>query len=421
MATGANSTAAAQFLRRMYTPDFIINTISKKESRLLSLIKHDEGGEGDSVNDLTIVGDNPSGSADFTEAKNRGENSMSDGRQWNIPWYDDYEHPTVSGKLIAQSRGKKGGWFPHLKHEMKSSLRMSAHRRSVALYTAGWGELGVMSNAPAANGNVVLADPSTVFRFVKGQKLVFAPTIATSVLRAGQSAIVTGVNYAAYRNAAPTAHLTLDTNTNAIAGLAQNDIIFTKGDRQDSATPTKRRPTGLDGWASVVAPVGGENFFGQDRSTNSFLAAWIIDGVTQGPLQALIEACTMTSTVGSAENLIAVTSVQRFMELSVALQGQVRYTEVKGRGGVGFKTIAIYADGIEVPLLCDKYCRYGVSYVGEPHAFYHPSLGAAPHIAADDGQEIVRQTDDDGVAVRVRAFETFELRNGAAWAVVQHP
>jgi len=271
----------------MYTPKAMINTSTKKGSRLLAMIDHDPSAEGDSYNDLSIVGDNPSGSADFSEAKNRGENSMSKAGQFNVPYVDDFEHPTVSGKLIQQSRGKKGAWLKHLQFEMDSSLRMSAHRRSIAFFTTGFGELGAMSNAPAANGNVVLADPSTVFRFVVGQKLKFSQTVSANTLRAGE-AIVTQVDYTKYRDFTGP-HIVLDTNTNAIAGLAQNDTIFTKGDRQDSATPTRLRPAGLETWAPIVAPTLGVPLFGVDRAISSFFYAWIMPSTaTQGLLQSLI-------------------------------------------------------------------------------------------------------------------------------------
>src|SRR5262245_3567436 len=194
MPSGANTTTAANFIKRYYTPQFTVNTISKNESRTLNVITHDENGSGDDYNFLNIYGDNPSGSEDFSEAQDRGQNAMSGGAQFKVRWCNDFQVPSVGKDIIAKTRNKAGGWIPQLKNEMDSSLRYSAHRRSVALFTTGYGELATMTNAPAGNGNVTLGNPrtgavdrSTAYRFVKGMKLVFSATISANTLRAGQS------------------------------------------------------------------------------------------------------------------------------------------------------------------------------------------------------------------------------------------
>jgi len=73
MPSGATTATASNFIKRYYTPQVTINTISKVESRTLNLITHDTKGSGDDYNFLTIYGDNPSGSQDFTEAQTTGQ------------------------------------------------------------------------------------------------------------------------------------------------------------------------------------------------------------------------------------------------------------------------------------------------------------------------------------------------------------
>lgn len=419
MSSGANPTTGAAFLKKFYSPDVVINTISKKESRLLNLIKHHTDGAGKSYSLLTVVGDNPSGSATFSEAQERGQNAQSSGYQFEVEWCDDYQAPSVSKGQIARTRNQKGGWIPVLRHEIDSTLRYSAHRRSVALFTTGFGELATMTNAAAASPTITLGNPRTgavdrsmAFRFVKGMKLVYSATISANALRAGQSSVVAKVNYSA-------GTIDLDVNTNAVAGLAQNDIIFTKGDRQDSATPARLRPAGLPAWVPTTAPTA-TLFFGVDRTENSFLSGWIIDGTTTGKSlgQCLVEAANLCSTVGNAERLVAVVSVDKFIEFSAA-QEDKQYTMITGRGGTGYKALLVYADGIELPVISDKYCPNSEAYVLDPKAIDHPSMGQAPHMDDEDGNAVLRQSADAGIEARTEAFECFGLTNGAATAVIK--
>lgn len=420
MPSGANPTSGAAFLKKFYSPEVVINTISKNSSRLLNLIKHHTDGAGRDYNFLSVVGDNPSGSASFDEAQERGQNAQSSGYQFTVTWCDDYQAPSVSKGQIARTRNQKGGWIPVLRHEIDSALRYSGHRRSVALYTTGFGELATVTNAIGAGTTITLGNPRTgaadrsmAFRFIKGMKLVFSATISANLLRAGQSAVVAKVNYSA-------GTIDMDVALNTIGGLAQNDVIFTKGDRQDSATPARLRPAGLPAWVPTTAPTPAENFFGVDRTENSFLYGWIIDGTTTGKSlsQCLVEAANLCSTVGNAERLVAAVSVDKFIELSAA-QEDKQYTMITGRGGTGYKALLVYADGVELPVISDKYCPNSEAYVMDPKAIDHPSMGQAPHMDDEDGNAVLRQSTSAGIEARTEAFECFCNVNGAATSVIK--
>lgn len=419
MASGANSTVGVAFLKRFYKPDYVINTVSQKSSRLFNLIKHNTNGSGQNYNFLSVVGDNPSGSATMSNSQTTGTASMQQGVQFNVSWFNDYETPTVAGDLIAKTRNNKGGWLPALRSEMNSSLRYAGHRKSVALYTSGWGELGqIATTTNLATTTLILADRSTVYRFVPGMQLVFSASLNANLLRTGVVFLtVNSVNYNA-------GTMVMSGVLNTVTGIATGDIIFTRGDRQDSATPSLLRPVGLGsplggGWAPISAPTPGESFFGVDRTANSFLYSFYVDGRGQPLSMSFVQAAQTASSIGNATSLIGVCSPTKFSELANNMQGQVQYTDVKGRGGVAFRTIVVFADGIELPVISDKYCVDGVAYVGDPKGLVHTSIGEAPEINTDDGQQMVRQTSDDGVEVRIRSYETFTLENASSWVTIQ--
>src|SRR4051812_22391626 len=429
MASGANSTVGTNFLKKFYQPQHVLNTISKKSSRLLNLVTHNTNGAGKDYNFLSVVGDNPSGSATMTKAQATGTAQMQLGAQFTVPWFNDYENPTVAGDLIAKTRNDKGGWLPALRAEMDSSLRYAAHRKSIALFTAGWGELGTISAGTNVATNVcTLADTSAIYRFVKGMTIVFSASLNANTLRntGGTTELtVLSVNYNTGSFTTAAVGTTTPANLNTVTGTTNGDVIFISGDRQDSATPTLLRPVGLGsplggGWAPIVAPTGGESFFGQDRTQNSFLYSFYVDGRSMGIAQSLVTAAQTASSIGNADSMVGVLSPRQFTALAISLQGQTQYTEIKGRAGVAFKTIVAYADGIELPVISEKYCVDGVGYVLDPKAIHWTSIGEAPQISDDDGQRMVRQVNDDGVEVRIKSYETCTLENAAACVTIQY-
>jgi len=416
----------------MYSPDYVTNTFAKKESRVFNQVKRKTDGAGDSFNFMQEYSENPSGSADFTKAQAMGQAAMTAAKQFSVPYYDEFSLFSVSGGFIARTKRKEGGWLPALKDQTDSSFRLAHHRKSVGFYTSGWGELGQVSS-PGASTTLTLTKKSHIYRFYQGQKLVLAEELNTTVLRnSGAVGTVSGVNYDA-------GTLTMAANvTTTWAAAATGDWIFTDGDRQDSATPAKLRMTGLGcapisdygtapttigsgfGWVPAAAPAASESFFGVDRSTNSYLYGRIINLVStpMSLIAALTTGAQTASSIGNAETLLGVMSPTNFTALSNSMQGQARYTEMKGRGGVSFKTIVVYADGIEMPIISDKYCPDEVIYGLDPSTIQYISCGEAPALDDSDGNTILRQASDNGVEGRIVSYETLVHRNPASSFVI---
>jgi len=72
-----------------------------------------------------------------------------------------------------------------------------------------------------------------------------------------------------------------------------------------------------------------------------------------------------------------------------------------------------------LPVISEQYCPNSEAYVYDPGALHHPSIGDAPHIDAEDGNQILRQSAAAGVEVRYEAFECFSGENCAAMAAVK--
>lgn len=429
MASEVNSTTASAWLKRMYQPKFVANSICKKSSRAYATISEKTDCSGDSYNFLSVVNDLAAGSANFTTAQTQSQNNTTQiGKQYNVPYFESHEPVNVSGDIVLKTKTKEGGWLPALDMAMKSAMANAAHRHSCRFFASGWGELGRLTHAAdLTSATVTLADPSTVYRFMEGQWLTFSSALGGTLTRGTNTALqIIGVNY----NGAPgsTGHLTLSAALNSVAAgtggvIAIDDFIFLQDDRLAAGT-SQVQGAGLAAWLALPGawfdPAGANpTLYGVNRSTNSRLNGNFIDG-TKGSLKsALIQAAQTVSSIGNAESPVAYISPNKFTELSNSLDTNQRYTDVKGRAGVGFRTVTVYADGIDLPVMSDKYCSDGQGYVLDVKDAQVNSCGPAPHIDETDGQVLLRQPNSFGYEGRILSLYNYILNNTAACAVIQ--
>jgi hypothetical protein len=392
----------------MYRPGFIANSIAAKSSRIRRLLKENTNGGGDSYNYFTTVDEVPTGSATFSDAQSMAANNTGTvGSQFSVPWSESNEPVRVSGKIIAQTRNNNAAWTAAIKFAMDSGLRIAAHRLSVALFTQGWGELGQL--ASVSTNTFKFARSSDVYRVFKGQQLVYADGLNDTVLRSATAQTITAVDY-------NTNVVTMSGNL-SVPGGVDTDWVFTKGDREDSATPSRLRPAGFDAYFPVqpVTDTTISTLYGVTRSSNTRLYGNWVDASSLSKQDGLIQLASLCSGLGNAEKLVAVVSIADFRDLAISMGSNIRYTDVTGKGGFGFRTISVYADGVDVPVMADKYCPDGTAWMGDPKEFEIASIGPAPHIQMDDGQRLLRISDDNGVEIRIVSYVAHAAINPAAW------
>ncbi|HET6280552.1 MAG TPA: hypothetical protein VFH73_06285, partial [Polyangia bacterium] len=377
------------------------------------MIKRDESGSGDTMNFTMIIGDNPGTSATFSDAQAAGQAKSSVPKQFAIPFVDVYSIGSVAGTIIRRSRNNKGAWIQALDNEVESLLRGAVFNQGVHMVGDGFGARGQVS-APGASTTLTLTVPTDVFKFQVGQTLVLGAANATGTLRAG-TIVIAGLDEEA-------GTLLLTANLTAgIAAAANNDFIFVKGDRQDAATPVRLVEWGWKAWLPATAPSAAENFGGVDRSTNSRMYGRIKD-CTGIPLQqALIQMCQKLISYGGGKNLICVVSPNNHASMSIALGTQARYVDLKTRGQMGFKQLAVAVTGIDVPIQPCRFLTDTEAYVLDLSTWKLVSCGPAPTLNDyGTGEVLVNMTSDDGIEIRVVCTENFKCFKPAANAVLKN-
>lgn len=404
-----DSTVNAALLKRYYSQGFIDNAFSKKASRLLSMLKRDTNGSGDTLNFYVDVDEAPGDSTDFSEAQT-GDTSFTGtiGSQFSLSWSRNHWVAQIDGLHLMASRNNPGAFMEAAKYAINKKMALAARKMSLCLFTEGWGELGQITSVSGAT--FAFSEASNIHRVYPGQRLVFSSALNSAALRSATTLTVSSVNYNGNS-------VTCSANLSTVGGV-DNDYVFNAGDRQNSASPSRRLPPGLPVWIpeqpvtdSSISTLGGVT-----RSNNTRLYGIEVDGSSQSVQESLIQAAVDCRSIGNAEKLVAVLSPNKYRELMNDLGSQKQYTDVKGFGGVGFKTILVYADGIEMPVVSDKYCNDLNGWVIDPDTFVLSSMGPAPHINMDDGNKLLRAASSDAVEVRIRSIYQFAPKNPAACA-----
>lgn len=427
MATALTPVTGTNLLRTVYSPKVTESTIAEGGSVLFNLIGTDKDGTGITWAFPTVDSESPSASGDFTVAQDSGNTATFSANQFQGGFKPIYSTFSVSNAAILQSTSAKGGWGPLLKRAADSAIRMNAHAMSNLLFGTGYGEIGVIDASTALGAPIItLADKGDVAKFMKNMKLVLATAAANGALRnAGTVGYVQSVDYVnGTVTVAATPNAAAGTNISAIwAAAATGDFICMAGCTDGSGTVTV--PVGLPGWIQPDnnRPGGADNFFNVNRSRNPlFLGGYSDNATAKQSLDAITDAAQFLTSYTRAKNLVCGVNPKRWSAIAKSQQGQVRYTDLKGRANMMFKAMSVAVEGTEVNIVSDRYVNYAQDWVLDPAQFRLKVVEGALGTFMDqgDGLHLCRQASDPGVEGRVWTLGAFQGVDPSKIANIRH-
>lgn len=253
----------APFLQEFWTP------LRKEQTRyskhpLFFKIRKDEDAAGEQCIVPLDLDDGPEGSATFSDAQAVAAASGSQKRQFVFDWVESFQVAQVRNTVIRETRNAPKLALMKAAKETEKAQKVLARKIARALYRSGFGEKGVIDTTTTLTSKVIRLTNPTDSRFFKiGDRIVFSSSLNAALLRdTGDFLTIAKIDSDA-------GDLTTDAPTDlqtSITGIAVGDFIFAKGDRQNSATPTRLLMPGLAAWIPDVAPTAGDSFGGRDRS-----------------------------------------------------------------------------------------------------------------------------------------------------------
>lgn len=389
MAIGFSITNFTKALKERYSDDFI-DSMAYRDKPLLALVKKFEDFGGKDWVQPVLYSDPVSANSQFATAQTLAATEYSRIAQFVVTRVKDYGVIRIDGELIEASKKDEDAFFRTTTQKLDGIMNEVSRRAAVALYRKGFGAIG-QASSPGASTTLTLTNAQDIVNFAVGQVLVFSSAEGTAVLRAG-TLTVSGVN-----RSAGTLTCTANVST-GITSPSDGDYIFISGDREDSATPTRRMIAGLEDWCPNTAPAS-TAFFGLDRTTDTRLGGCRLDGTSMPLEEALVEGAMLLTREGGVPDYVLM-NPSRYGDLVKALGTKVNYVDVK-TGTVGFRALELFTPAGTVKILPDRFCPVNRAFMLQLDTWMLGSLGKVPRILNHDGLESLRISDDDGIEIRV--------------------
>lgn len=400
------ATAAAALKTRFYLDKNTIPDMTYEESPAYALMPKSQDWGGDNSTFPIMIGQNQTGSATFSKAQ--GNKATSAGtynlKKWLLPSSANKKHyafATVPGDLIRSMEGNANAYFPQVAMEVESALKASARRFSIDLFRDGFGSIGSILNPGGISGSTItLSNAEDAKNFEVNMVVQFSASNAAAVLRnAGGELIVSAVNE-------DTGVITFTAAVGSLAAVAVGDFIFPTGDRQDSATPSRLRLVGFEGWTPFDRTTLTGTFFNIDRTANpTRLGGSFLDGTTKSIRESIQ---TMVTTLASrkANPKYAFLSYSKWNELSLEMGSNVQYVDVKvgEQGAVGFRGIRVNGPKGTVEVLPDQGCPSNRCFVIQPDTWKLLSLGKPIGFLDEDDNRMLRETSSDSYEIRIGGY-----------------
>lgn len=394
---GLDLTSFDAALKDYYT-DGVVQNMVYKDNPFLALVPKSENFYGRRLPVPLIYG-NPQGrSATFARAQARGATTNSLVESFDLTRVSDYGIATIQNEVLEASKNDKGAFMEAATTEIDGIINSVTRSLAIAQYKSGFGDIGQIGSI--STNTITLLNINDVTNFEVGQELDLSTSLDAAVLKAyGTSTnglIITGVNRI---SGVLTFGFNVTDATNGIPTAAANDFIFIRGDRQNSATPSRTKVAGLAAWLPDTLTVSSASFFGVDRTADrTRLAGVRYDGSAQPIEESLIDAATLLGREGGRPDHCFL-SFSKYGELEKALGSKVNYVDLKV-GEIAFRALRVNGPKGEIKIIPDQNCPSNRAYMLTLNTWKHYSLGKPVRVLDTDGLKMLRQASADGVEVR---------------------
>lgn len=402
-----DSTALQQVLKIQYTQTKV-NNLCYPESAFLAKLKK-ETDFGGKLEQVAFQYGSPQGrGAAFSVGLGNITASVYDAV--SVTRAKDYAFAQITGEMIDGASKDQYSLLNAMKREIDNAFYTCARSIANALFGAGGGARGQLDATTTLGSTTIkLRDANTVVNFEKNMVLNLSGTDGTSGSKRAGTLTITAVD----RDAG-----TLTVNANINVGVTSptvNDFIFQNGDFET----TKSMLTGLAGWIPSTAPVGGDNFFGLDRSADvTRLAGIRFTSTAGGPIEETLIKCAARLVREGGNPDFVIMNPLDYANLVVALGSKVIIQDEQlPDATVGFRTLKIQGPKRPMDVVCDVNCPTGQFYMLTMCTWRFKTLLGAPRILNADGLTMARDASTDSYILRIGYYGNL-LCDAPGWNAV---
>lgn len=314
----------------------------------------------------------------------------------------DYSIATIDNQTMLASRTDKMAFLEGSKLVIDSAIRSLTNSLASALFRSGTGSIGQITTI--TSGVIVLSNSADVVQFENGM------TLQANATDGGTPRAALGYIIAVDRSAGSitVSATSISGSAGSPAAWAANDFLLVQGDNN-------AKIKGLAAWIPAVAPTGGDNFFGVNRSVDTTRLAGIrYNGAAQPIEEALIDSSSLLAREGGRPD-VCVMNFATYSALEKSLGAKVQYVDLKGPAEIAFRGILVHGAASVIKVFPDRNCPAQVGYLLQMNTWALESLGDAPQILRyGDGLEMLRVYNADAGEVRVGYYANLRT-NAPGW------
>jgi hypothetical protein len=395
----ATPTTHDAIIKHLYPDPNDVMVAMYENNTLFSMLKKSFDGYGKSWHMPVRIAHTAGRSHLFNKAK--ANKVASNVVEYQISITDNYSLYSVDGRLQRQTSNSKGAFVEAFEFELDSAMDAMKRNFGYEPYLNGGGSIGRFTAGVTLSGtSFTLNNINDIVKFEKNQPLVLSTADGTSgsvkpgkmyVLSVDRDAgTVTVTN-------TPGGTATAINDASMIPTAAASDFIFTEGDFGIAIK-------GFEAWVPSTAPVGGDNFFGLDRSQDAVrLAGSRADLRTLGPEEQIQKMCQVSIRNGGKLSHIFENDLD-FLALILSLGSRriVVNTEVDGK--VGFEGVKVATGAGTVEVYSDYNNTQGVAWGVDLDKWELKGPGQFPFIDARDGTKLLREDSADAYEGRIIAY-----------------
>lgn len=363
-----------------------VENAAMRANPALALIKKDPTAGGALIPQPINISNPQGGSASIANAITNA--SASGFKSFALTRVKNYVVANLDNETMEASKDAKDAFMKAVT-EIDRAVVEAGNRLARQLFRTSGGEMGqIDSTTTVGSAVLILADAGDVFSFWPGMVLTAGPNQDGSSLRSG-TLTVSGVNRS-------NGQVTMTGNLTAgISAIATGDYVFAQGDAGACLS-------GFASWLPDTAPTSGDNFFGVDRSVDSFLYGLILDASGLSVEEAAQRMASDLIRHGGAPSHLFV-NPKKLADLTISLGSKRQYVDTKVTASVGFKGVQIETGAAPVTVYADLNCPEERGYMLTAKDWTLWSAGAAPHILDRDGI-LIRNATTDAYQARVGSY-----------------
>lgn len=345
-----------------------------------------------------ITGVSQGRSSTFSNAQ--GNQSPVQVQSFLLTRVSDYSIATIDNQTMLASRTDKMAFLEGSKLVIDGAIRSCTNSIASALFRSGTGSIGEVSGS-LSSGVITLSNSADVVQFEVNMVL------QASATDGGTPRAALGYVIAVNRSAG-----TVTVSATGLGGAAGNPASWSANDFLLVQGDSNAKSSGLAAWLPATAPASGDNFYGVDRSVDSWrLGGGRYVGTAQSIEEALIDASSLVAREGGKPK-VCVTNFASWGALEKSLGAKCVYIDHKGPAEIAFRGIRVHGANTTIDVFPDRNCQASRAYLLQMDTWALESLGDAPQILRyGDGLEMLRVYNSDAGEVRVGAY--YNLRTNA--------